>query len=239
MSDIYLSVIIPAYNESIRLSRTLPRVVEYLKKQSYPSEVILIDDGSQDETRQTAENYLQDIQHQVLVNPGNQGKGYSVKRGMLEAKGEYLLFSDADLSTPIEEVERFIQRLKSGYDVIVGSRGLPESNVEVTQNILRQSMGRIFNLLARLFSFNKIKDSQCGFKCFKRDVARDLFQRQIFKGFSFDAEIIYMAQKLGYRILEEPVIWRNSPNSKVHMIGDSCCMMGDIMRIRWIHRHLK
>ncbi len=239
MSEIHLSVVIPAYNEEVRLKESLREVLRYLKSQPYTFEVILVDDGSSDRTKEVAETCLKDVHHQVLVNQPNQGKGYSVKRGMLAARGRFILFSDADFSTPLEEVERFLQYLQSGYDVVIGSRALPESRVEIRQNILRQNMGKIFNLFVRLFASQEIHDSQCGFKCFKSDAAKNLFGRQMLKGFSFDVEILYLAQRLGCRVLEEPVIWRNSPHSRVHIVKDSLRMLFDIMRIRWIHRRLK
>lgn len=234
--EIYLSVVIPAYNEAKRIGKTLGMIRTYLQKQSYAWEVIVVDDGSTDATARLADEQLEGLPNVVLVNPGNRGKGYSVKRGMLQAQGRYVLFSDADLSTPIEEVSAFLKYLEGDRDLVIGSRALPESHVEIHQNILRELMGRTFNLLARVLAYKGIHDSQCGFKCFRREVARDLFGCQKLEGFSFDVEIVYLAQKKGYRLLELPVTWRNSPASRVNVIRDSIGMFVDLLRIRWLHR---
>ncbi|GEM_PF-169033 len=235
MSEPYLSVIIPSFNEEDRLGPTLEKITAFLSKKKYPSEIIVVDDGSRDGTARLAEEKLNSFPHRVLSQAKNRGKGEAVKRGMLDARGKFLLFTDADLSTPIEEVERLIRCLEDGYDIAIGSRGLRESRVEVRQNFVRESMGKIFNRIARLFTFKKIKDSQCGFKCFGKKAAKELFSLQKTKGFSFDAEIIYLAQKKDYKIAEIPVLWRNSPNSRVHMLKDSLRMLGDLLVIRWLH----
>ncbi|MBI3313343.1 MAG: glycosyltransferase family 2 protein [Candidatus Omnitrophica bacterium] len=238
MPVVYLSVIIPAYNEASRIAPTLESVMRFLKSQAYLSEIIVVDDGSQDETAAVATKILSNFPHLVLKNKINHGKGFVVRQGMMEAHGEYLLFSDADLSTPIEEVSGFIKELMQGYDLVIGSRALPDSNIEVHQPFWRENMGRVFNLLARCLSFRQIHDSQCGFKCFKGEVAKRLFSLQKLNGFSFDVEIIYLAQRLGYRILEKPVTWRNSPQSRVNALKDSWSMLVDLFRIRWMHREV-
>jgi dolichyl-phosphate beta-glucosyltransferase len=237
MDSIYLSVVIPAYNEEKRIGNTCEQIVSFLARQPYVSETIVVDDGSRDRTAAVAEDKLAPSIHRILQNPGNRGKGYAVKQGMLAASGKYVLFTDADLSTPIEEVQKFLKSLEEGYDIVIGSRSLEGSNIEIRQNLLRQSMGKIFNRLARLLTFRSIRDSQCGFKCFKRKVAQDLFSKQQLDGFSFDAEIIYLAQRQGYRIFEMPVTWRNSPHSRVRIVKDSLGMFLDLWRIRWMHRH--
>lgn len=236
MSVLYLSIIIPSYNEEDRIAPTLKKILTFIHQKKYAAEIIVVDDGSQDRTTAIAESELGNFPHKTLVETSNQGKGHAVKRGMLEAKGEYLLFTDADLSTPIEEVDRLVGCLKDGFDIAIGSRGLKDSRVEVHQNIIRETMGKTFNRIARLFTFRQIRDSQCGFKCFRKDVARDLFKSQVLKGFSFDAEIVYLAQKKGYRIAEVPVIWRNSSQSHVRILKDSFQMLVDLIRIRLIHR---
>ncbi len=236
-NGVFLSVVIPAYNEQERIGRTLEAMIAFLKRQPYRSEILVVDDGSTDATLETASGKLQDFPHRIFKNSTNQGKGAAVKKGMLAAAGEYVLFSDADMSTPIEEVRRFIELLeKENYDCVIGSRALPQSQVEIRQGLLRENIGRIFNFFARGLSFQGISDSQCGFKCFKRDTARDLFSRQRLKGFSFDAEILYLAQRRGYRILEAPVIWRNSAQSRVRILSDPFNMFLDLLRIRWLHR---
>ncbi|HOW88524.1 MAG TPA: glycosyltransferase family 2 protein [Candidatus Omnitrophota bacterium] len=232
---IYLSVVIPAYNEAERLPQTLDSILGFLKQQSYDSEIVVSDDGSSDQTVQVAEEKLRDFPHQILKTPRNRGKGHAVRQGMLAAKGEYVLFTDADLSTPISEVLRFIAHLLKDQDVVIGSRALPESQVEIHQNFLRETMGKIFNRIARLWAFQGVHDSQCGFKCFRKGVAHDLFSAQKLDGFSFDVEIIYLAQKRGYRILELPVVWRNSPKSRVQVLRDPFLMFRDVLRIRKLH----
>lgn len=237
MSTSHLSVVIPAYNEEARLGNTLDAVMQFLKSQSYPSEIIVVDDGSRDNTVNLAAQKLQGFPSSVVQYGANRGKGYAVKQGMMKAEGEFILFSDADMSTPIEEASRFLDLLKNqGYDVVIGSRALEDSDVQIRQNIFRQAIGVIFNRLARLLSFRGIHDSQCGFKCFRRDAAKDLFGRQKLDGFSFDAEILYLAQTRGYKIFEAPVIWRNSAQTRVQLLTDPLNMFLDLLRIRWLHR---
>ena len=236
MSELFLSVVIPCYNEEKRLGPTLDKILAYLRRQNYSWEILVSDDGSTDPTAKLAKEKLEGLPHKILRNVYNEGKGQAVKRGMLAARAPFVLFTDADLSTPIEEVEKLLCKLQDGFDVAIGSRGLDASQVEVPQNILRQSMGKIFNRIARWASFKEIHDSQCGFKCFHRDAAEKLFSAQKLKGFSFDAEIMYLAQKRGMKVAEVPVIWRNSPSSRVHILKDTFVMFVDIFRIRWIHR---
>jgi dolichyl-phosphate beta-glucosyltransferase len=233
---LYLSIIIPAYNEEKRLPGTLDFILAFLRKQLYEAEIIISDDGSTDRTVQIARTMLKKVPHQILTAPKNCGKGAAVKRGMLAAGGKFLLISDADLSTPIEEVRRFLKYLEAGEDIVIGSRALEDSRVEIHQGFHRELMGRIYNRIARVLSFHGIKDSQCGFKCFRADVAKKLFCLQKINGFSFDAEIIFLAQKHGYKIREEPVIWRNSSQSRVQLVRDPLAMFFDLLKIRWIHR---
>ncbi len=235
----FLSVVIPAYNEEKRLQYSLASVLDFLKQQSYLWEILVSDDGSSDGTAALARETLKGLPHQVLVSPLNRGKGHAVRQGVLAAHGHYILHSDADFSTPIEEVTRFLGYLEKDFDIVIGSRALPDSKVEVRQNFIRETMGRTFNRLARLFSFKGIHDSQCGFKCFRGEVAKNLFSHSRLNGFSFDPEIIFLAQKRGYRIREEPVIWRNSPQSRVRLIADPIHMFWDLLKIRGMHRHTK
>ncbi len=237
MKPVELSIVIPAYNEAKRIGKTIDQILVFLKDQPYQAEIIVSDDGSKDETREIARQKLKGSLHKILESTTNLGKGHAVKIGMLSAQGKFLLFSDADLSTPIEEVNPFMRSLRDGYDCVIGSRALDRSRIKIRQNLIREHMGKTFNRLARMFSFKNIRDSQCGFKCFRREVAIDLFSRQKLEGFSFDAEVLYLAQRRGYKILESPVVWRNDPQSKVRMFRDSLKMFQDIMRIRWIHRN--
>ena len=238
MSEIFLSVIVPAYNEEKRIPATLHKIQDYLSVQPFDSEIIVVDDGSQDQTVEVSRRKLKDFNHKVIESHVNEGKGSAVQKGMLAGMGKYLLFSDADMSTPIEEVERFIQYFeKDGYDCVIGSRALPKSHITIHQNGMRELMGKVFNRVARLMSFKGIRDSQCGFKCFKREAAQDLFSRQKIKGFSFDAEILYLAQRRGYRILETPVEWHHVEQSRVQLLRDPLLMFKDLIRIRWLHRN--
>ncbi len=238
LPEIKLSVVIPAYNEEKRLGATLEQITAFLKKQPFASEIIVADDGSRDGSVALAREKLQGVPHsQVLETPVNQGKGGAVRRGMLAARGAYRLFTDADLSTPIEETERFLKFLAEGYDVVIGSRALSASNVEVRQNALREAMGRVFNFCARLLAFRGIHDSQCGFKAFTAKAAEDLFPRQQLNGFSFDVELVFLAQRRGWRLLETPVTWRNSEQSRVRLLSDPLAMFFDLLKIRWLHRH--
>jgi len=236
MANTYLSVIVPAFNEEKRIGASLENMVSFLRRQSYSSEIIVVDDGSSDKTKAVAEKALADFPHRVIAYSKNRGKGHAVKRGMLDATGEYLLFTDADLSTPIEEVKGFLKEFENGYDVVIGSRALKQSKVEIHQPFFREFMGRIFNRLARVLAFRQIYDSQCGFKCFNRKAGRDLFTRQRIDGFGFDVEIVFLAQKLGYRLLEKPVRWMNSKQTRVRIFSDPIKMFGDLFCIRWMHR---
>ena len=235
MKTPHLSVVIPAYNEEERLPQSLAAIMDFLKKQSYTSEIIVSDDGSQDGTVALARELLKEFPHQVLVTPRNRGKGHAVRQGMLAATGDYVLFTDADLSTPIEEVPKFLTHLQKDQDVVIGSRALPGSQVEIHQNFFRETMGKVFNLIARTLAFKGVHDSQCGFKGFRRQAAQKLFSLQKLDGFSFDVEIVYLAQKLGLRLLELPVIWRNSAQSRVRVFRDPLVMFWDVLRIRGLH----
>lgn len=233
--SIHLSVVIPAYNEEKRLPQSLSKVMEFLKQQSYTSEVIISDDGSTDQTVPLAAEILKEVPHRIVTTPQNRGKGHAVRQGVLAAQGEYILFTDADLSTPIEEVTRFLNHLEKDQEVVIGSRALPDSKVMIHQNALRETMGKVFNSIACFFAFKGIHDSQCGFKAFRRESARKLFGLQKLDGFSFDVEIVFLAQKLGLRLLELPVIWRNSAQSRVRVFLDPLLMFWDVLRIRRLH----
>ena len=236
--EFFLSLVIPFYNEETRLQKSLPLIVDFIRAQSFSCELILVDDGSSDSSVRVIEEIMQRFSYQLLHNPVNQGKGNAVKRGMLAAKGKYILFSDTDLSTPLEEAVKFFPSFDEGYDIVIGSRALDRSKVEIRQNPLREFMGRVFNLFAQTLSFKGIQDSQCGFKCFTKKAAHTLFNLQKIPGFAFDAEILYLAQKKGFQIKEESVIWRNESQSRVKILKDSLKMFRDLFRIRWLHRNL-
>jgi dolichyl-phosphate beta-glucosyltransferase len=235
-SAVDVSIVIPAYNEETRIGPTLERIVRYFKERNSSFEIVVVDDGSQDNTAQVAVQQLNGISYQVLKNATNRGKGFSVRSGVLASKGDVVLFADSDLSTPIEDFEKLELALHDGHDVAIGSRALPSSDVQIHQNALRELMGKTFNVIARLLSFQGIHDSQCGFKAFKQKAAKALFECQKLDGFCFDAEILFLAQKMGYRVQEVGVRWRNSPKSKVHIFLDPIKMFWDLFRIRWLHR---
>lgn len=228
----YLSVIIPAYNEELRLAESLPVVLDYLRAQSYTWEVLVVDDGSRDGTSRVAEEIGQGSACRVIRNEPNRGKGYSIRRGMLEARGQYRLFSDADLSTPIEELEKFWPQVEAGYDVVIGSRAVEGSQLVVRQAFYRELMGRVFNLLVRVMLVGGIRDTQCGFKLFTARAAEKVFREQSLEGFAFDVEILVLARRHGFRIREVPVRWINSPATKVSALRDSVRMFADLVRIR-------
>jgi dolichyl-phosphate beta-glucosyltransferase len=231
--DIHLSVVVPAYNEELRLPDTLTRMMEYLRQQPYTWEIVVVDDGSSDRTSEVAQQVCGEEVCRVLRNNPNRGKGLSIKRGMLEARGKYRLFSDADLSTPIEEVEKFWPAVEAGSEVVIGSRALAGSELIVRQRFYREMMGRIFNLFVRVLLVGGIRDTQCGFKLFTAAAAETIFPRQTLEGFAFDVELLVLARKHGYRISEVPVRWINSPASKVSAWRDSARMFLDLLRLKF------
>lgn len=233
-----LSFIVPVFNEEKRIQKTIQEILAFRKGLPFENEWIFVDDGSTDATEQVARQELGTTPYRWIRFEANRGKGAAVRAGMLLAEGEFLFFTDADLSTPLQEYERLLAALQNGKDVAIASRG-PGANVLVHQNILRESMGKIFNRIARVLTFKHIRDSQCGFKAFRREVAKELFGLQKLTGFSFDAEILYLGQRLGYWIAEIPVTWINSPDSRVRIVRDSFAMLVDLFRIRRLHRGLK
>jgi dolichyl-phosphate beta-glucosyltransferase len=231
--------VIPAYNEEARIAQTLRAIQDYLGRQRYRSEVIIVDDGSTDLTFQCASEFVREKEgFRILRRERNRGKGYSVKEGVLAAKGKRILFSDADLSTPIEELEKFLPWVDKGFDIVIGSRALPESDIQVHQARWRELMGKIFNVFVRFLAIKGIRDTQCGFKLFRREAAFDVFPRIRIDEFSFDVEVLFLCRRLGYSIQQVPVIWRNSPQSKVRVFRSSLKMLWDLARIRRLHRSL-
>lgn len=225
-----LSIVIPAYNEERRLGGTLDGVVEYFEGRGISFEVVVVDDGSRDGTRAVAEQRGGPVR--VLPLQQNSGKGAAVRAGVMAARGRRLLFTDADLSTPITEWPRFAAKLDEGFDVVIGSRGLPDSNIVVRQPWYRERMGRIFNWMLRRLLPLRFRDTQCGFKAFAAPAARALFGASRTNGFAFDAEILFLADRAGYRIEQLAVTWRNSADSRVSPIRHSAQMIRDLVRIR-------
>jgi len=229
-----LSIIIPAYNEEVRLPGTLQRIAEYLPTLKLRTEVLVVDDGSTDRTAPVAESFHGKLTGlRVLSNGTNRGKGYSVRHGMLEAQGDMVLFTDADLSAPIEEAEKLLRPLNNGYDVAIGSRAMDRSLISTRQSIFRETAGIIFNKIVRMVLRLPFVDTQCGFKAFRRERCRIIFEQQRIEGFGFDPELLYLARHYGLRAIEIPVRWGHSEATKVNMLGDSLKMFGDIFTIRW------
>lgn len=229
-----ISIVIPAYNEEKRLPLTLERVNCYLARGGWEfSEVLVVDDGSRDGTAAIAEDFAaRQPSVRVLRNPGNRGKGYSVRHGMLEAKGDWTLFSDADLSSPLEELEKLWSTAReTGAQVVIGSRALDRSLIGVHQPVLRESAGKLFNLAVRVTTGLPFWDTQCGFKLFETRIAQDIFRRQQLERFGFDVEVLFIARKLGYRVIEVPVRWNDVAGTKVGTLSGLSAFL-DPLRVR-------
>lgn len=230
----FLSIVIPAYNEEKRLADALEKIWSYLQEKNLDSEIIVVDDGSTDKTADIAKRFEKMHEGCFLIrNDENRGKGFSFRRGFLNSSGNFVLLTDADLSTPIEEYEHLMGISRRGdYDVVFGSRALDESRIEIKQTFLRRLMGKIFNAGVRLLTGLPFKDTQCGFKLLAKERAKPVIELMRVDRFSFDVELIFLAWKLGLRVKEVPVVWRDSPRSKVRMGRDSLNMLLDIMRIK-------
>jgi len=232
-----LSIVIPAFNEEKRLPRALERLREYFSPRPggiENVEVLVVDDGSSDSTALIAEEWARKIPGWRLVSNGeNHGKGYSVRHGMLEARGRIALFTDADLSSPIEESEKLLAAIAAGNDFAIGSRAVDRSLIAVRQSRHRELAGIIFNGFVRFFTGLTFYDTQCGFKAFLREPSRGVFEEQRIEGFGFDPEILFLAKRLGLRGVEVPVRWAHDPATKVHVVRDSIRMFGDLIVIRW------
>lgn len=238
-NSVSLSVILPAYNEEQRLRPTLESVCRFLSQRGTSFEVIVVDDGSSDNTKGLVEDFASsDSRVRCLALHKNAGKGRAVKEGVLHAHGARIVFADADGSTPIEEIDRLSAALDAGADMAIGSRALASSETRVEALWYRKLLGRIFNKLINLIIVPGIADTQCGFKLFTRRAAQFLFARQTAERFSFDVELLFIAQRAGLRISEVPVNWHNVPGSKVHLLTDACHMFMDACRFRWRHRNI-
>lgn len=233
-----LSIVIPAYNEEQRLGKTLSDTVAYLAAQDYTSEIIVVDDGSRDRTVQIANEFQAQATAKtkliVLKNPGNRGKGYAVKNGMLHASGEVHLFMDADLATPLDQIPKVLTPiLENQFDVVFGSRAVDESVIKVEQSLLRRLRGRGGNLLIRALTGMNINDTQCGFKAFRRQASQSIFPLQQIEGFGFDPEVLFIANKQGWRWKETPVVWQHVEGSKVTMVSATIEVFSEVCKIRW------
>lgn len=240
-NNIYLSIIIPAYNEEERLSPTLSTIRSYCDAEGYEYEVIVVDDGSSDST---AVKVLKDPLNKagrlrLLRNGQNHGKGYSIKRAIIASEGEYLLLCDADMSTPIEGEKKLFAAINKGYDIAIGSRSIKGADIRLHQPFYREYMGKIFNGLVRLFVLKGIIDTQCGFKLMKKAPGKEIAKRLKIERFAFDVELLYLARRKGYSIKEVPVVWINSPASRVNPIRDSYNMLKDLLFIKRLHNAKK
>ena len=228
------SIIIPAYNESERITATLESVAAYARQQQWDVEVLVVNDGSRDNTVAVVEQLARAHPFiRIIENPGNRGKGYSVRNGMLQSRGEILLFSDADLSSPIEEAPKLFEALAAGADVAIGSRWLRAELQSQRQPLMRQIYGRMFNVALRLLLGLNFRDTQCGFKAFRREAAQRIFPLQKIERWGFDPELLFLARKLGFRTVEVPVRWAHSAGTRLHPLRDGMRMVWEIFRVRW------
>jgi dolichyl-phosphate beta-glucosyltransferase len=231
---LHYSIVIPAYDEGARIGASIQSVLSYVAQQGWDAEVIVVNDGSRDKTVDIVREYLATTPAlRLLENPGNRGKGYSVRNGMLHARGEILLFSDADLSSPIEEAAKLFTAIAEGADIAIGSRWLQSDLQTQRQPLYRQLFGRIFNLMLRLTLGLKFKDTQCGFKAFKRAAAQAIFPLQQVERWGFDPELLYLANKFGFRVAEVPVAWAHREGTRINPLRDGMRMFGEMLKIRW------
>jgi glycosyltransferase involved in cell wall biosynthesis len=234
VQNLAYSVVIPAYNEGSRLRPTLDKVLSYIAQRGCDAEVIVVNDGSRDNTADIVRELAQSHAALRLVeNPGNRGKGYSVRNGMLHAQGRIVIFSDADLSSPIEEVPRLLEAISQGADIAIGSRWLKAELQTQRQPLHRQLFGRIFNVLLRLTLGLQFADTQCGFKAFRRRAVQTIFPLQKIERWGFDPEVLFLARKFGFTVQEVPVEWGHSGETRIHPIVDGSRMFMEMLRVRW------
>jgi dolichyl-phosphate beta-glucosyltransferase len=229
-----LSLVIPAYNEARRIASSLEQVLDYVTTSGMACELILVVERSTDGTAEIARRILEATPALLIENATHRGKGYAVKTGMLRATGDFVLFMDLDLSTPLAEIPVFLRRAEEmpGVDIWIGNRRHAQTEIVQRQSLVRQSMGRVFNVFVRRFVLPGLADTQCGFKLFRRHAVKPLFERQTLDGFSFDVEILLIAERLGLEVRDLPVKWKNSPETKVRVVRDSIKMLADLMLIR-------
>lgn len=235
--SIDISVIIPAYNESDRLPATLEKIRAYFESRRERVEVLVVDDGSKDNTPALVEAFAAQpfrpgLEFRLLRNPGNRGKGYSVRHGMLKARGQSRLFTDADLSAPIQEIEKLEAALAAGADAAIGSRSRSEL-IQAHQSHFRETAGRFFNLIVKTLLGLRFHDTQCGFKLFRAEAAQQIFPRQTIERWGFDPELLFLARIRGLRAVEVPVVWAHAEGAKINMITDSARMFLEVFQIRW------
>jgi len=228
------SIVIPAYNESGRLRPTLDKLLSFAERKQWDIEILVVNDGSRDDTAEIVRAYSLAHSQVVLVeNPGNHGKGYSVRNGMLHARGDVCLFTDADLSSPIDEAQKLFDAIAAGADIAIGSRWLRADLQTERQPLYRQLLGRIYNLVLRIFLGLNFADTQCGFKAFRRAAAQRIFPLQHIERWGFDPEILFLARRLGFSVKEVPVVWAHSEGTRLSPFRDGVRMFGEVLRIRW------
>jgi len=231
LSEIFLSIIIPAHNEEKRLPDTLRQVQNFLSSQDYPAEVLVVENASSDRTLAAAQEFSRHFSELRVLQCPQRGKGLAVRQGMLAARGEYRFMCDADLSMPVGEINRFLPPMLSGVDIAIASREAPGA-VRYHEPYYRHFVGRVYNMLIRLMALPGLQDTQCGFKCFRGALVDDLFTRQTLGGWSFDVEVLFIARRRGLRIVEIPIPWTHTPGSKVNVLRDSLRMAIDLVTIR-------
>jgi glycosyltransferase involved in cell wall biosynthesis len=227
----FLSIVIPAYNEENRLPGTLQQVFKFFETQSFPAEVVVVENGSSDRTYDIAQEYAKQHPSLRVIKSESRGKGLAVKRGVAEATGEYIFICDADLSMPIEEIRKFIPPQMQNVDVAIASREAPGA-VRINEPAYRHITGRVFNTLIRWLLLPGLQDTQCGFKCIRAKVAHDIFPRQRLTGWAFDVELLYIARHRGYQVVEVPIHWYFNADSKISVLRDSLRMFLDLLVIR-------
>jgi glycosyltransferase involved in cell wall biosynthesis len=231
LPDVFLSIVIPAHNEERRLPTTLEQTHAFLQVQPYAAEVLIVENGSQDQTYQIAQEFAHAYSQFRVLRETERGKGLAVKRGMLEATGAYRFMCDADLSMPVTEINRFLPPARTGFDIAIASREAPGA-VRYNEPSYRHLGGRLINTIIRLLALPGLNDTQCGFKCFRAGVAEDLFRHQTLTGWSFDIELLYIARRRGYQVIEIPIPWYFNPDSKLSAVQDAFKMGLDIFSIR-------
>ncbi len=234
MSYPQYSIVIPAYNEAARISKALEAVVGCIRRRGWSAEVVVVDDGSRDQTAELVRAFAANAPEvRMLENPGNRGKGYSVRHGIIQSLGEVVMFTDADLSAPIEEAEDLFAAIAGGADIAIGSRWLERTRQTIRQPLYRQIFGRCFNAVTRAVMGLPYADTQCGFKAFTRAAAQTVFQLQTIERWGFDPEILFIARKRGYRIVEVPVSWAHDERTRISYLKDGIRMLEDIAVVRW------
>ncbi len=226
-----LSIIIPAYNEEKRLPKSLEQVAAFVAAQDYPIEVIVVNNNSRDTTAQVAQDFAARHPYTRVIDEPRQGKGAAVRTGIMAGQGEYLMVCDADFSMPVEEIAKFMPPALSGYDVAIASREAPGAR-RIGEPHYRHLMGRVFNFIVRTLAIPRIQDTQCGFKAFRREVARDIFSVQTIDGWGFDVEVLFVALKRGYKLVEVPITWYYMPQSRINPIRASFEMLSEVLRVR-------